>query len=70
MLCYVDDCILISKNNTKVADDLVHSLMNGPENFKLEDEGSLYRYLGVIVDVNKDGSIHMYQSNLIKRFLV
>ena len=69
VLCYVDDCILISKKNSKVADDLVHSLMNGPENFKLEDEGSLCRYLGVIVDVNKDGSIHMYQPNLINRFL-
>jgi len=69
VLCYVDDCILITKRNTKVADDLVDSLMNGHENFKLEDEGPLCRYLGVIVDRDKDGSIHMYQPNLVKRFL-
>ena len=40
ILCY-DDCILVSKKNTKVADDLVNSLLNGPDSFKLEDESSL-----------------------------
>ena len=69
VLCYVDDCILKTKKNTGVADDLVKLLLNSPENFKLEDEGSLCRYLGVITDISKDGSIQMHQPNLIKRFL-
>ena len=57
------------KKGTKVAGDLVNSLKNGPENFILEDEQSLSRHLGVIVDRQKDGKIHLSQPNLIKRFL-
>ena len=69
IFCYVDDCIILSKKGTSVAGDLVNSLKTGPENFILEDEGSLSRYLGVIVDRQKDGKIHLSQPNLIKRFL-
>ncbi len=49
IFCYADDCIILSKKGIKVAGDLVNSLKHGPENFSLEDEGSLSRYLGVIV---------------------
>ena len=44
IFCYVDDCIILSKKGASVAGDLVDSLKHGPENFILEDEGSLSRY--------------------------
>ena len=68
VLYYIDDWILITENNTNATDDLfTDSLMICPEIFKHEDEGLLCRYLGVIVDIKNDGSIHIYQPNLIKR---
>ena len=69
VLCYVDDCILIHNRGTDVGNRLVKSLQDGPENFILEDEGSLDKYLGVDVDRRSDGSIHFSQPGLINRFL-
>ena len=69
MLCYVDDCIIFTKKRSEVADSFIHSLHNGPENFILESEGSLDKYLGVDVDRRKGGSIHLSQSGFLARFL-
>ena len=48
VLVYVDDCILISKNESVIT-DFVQSLHNGPENFVFTEEGSLESYLGVCI---------------------
>jgi len=47
VLVYVDDCCLIQKKGSKAVDTLIKSLQNGPEGFKLEDEGSMDKFLGV-----------------------
>ena len=49
VLCYVDDCILISKEKTTIA-NFITSLKNGTEKFDFTDEGSMSTYLGV--DIN------------------
>ena len=67
LLVYVDDCIIISKKNTRVAADLMKSLKD--EGFKLEDEGDLNKFLGVDVQKESDGTIHLKQEHLIQRFL-
>ena len=59
VLCYVDDCIIFTKKSSKIADRLVQSLHNRPENLSLEDEVSLDKYLGVDVHRMKDSSIHL-----------
>ena len=65
LLVYVDDCIIISKKNTRVAADLMKSLMG----FKLEDEGDLNKFLGVDVHRELDGTTNLKQEHLIQRFL-
>ena len=67
-LVYVDDCIIFSKDKS-VIDDLIHSLMNGPENYVLTDEGEINTYLGVDIDKSKKGSIELRQPYLIQRCL-
>ena len=68
ILIYVDDCIIISKEE-KVIDDFVTSMINGKENFILTDDGDLARFLGVEIGYKSDGTIHMTQPHLIQRIL-
>ena len=69
VLVYVDDCIIISKKNTKVADTLIESMRTGTEQFKLEDLGTMDRFLGVDIKENKNGTIELSQPHLITRFI-
>ena len=46
VLTYVDDCILIGDRQDRL-NALVTSLHDGHENFALQDEGSIDKYLGV-----------------------
>lgn len=46
LLCYVDDCVLVSKD-VNVIDCIIDSLINGPEEFILTDEGTIKNYIGV-----------------------
>ena len=46
VLVYVDGCIVIS-HDSKVIDRFIASMQNGPEEFKLTDDGDLARFLGV-----------------------
>ena len=68
ILVYVDDCIIISKDE-KVIDCFVKSMMDGPEGFVLTDDGDLARFLGVEIEYKSDGTIYMTQSHLIQRIL-
>ena len=54
VLTYVDDCIILGKQMHMV-DSVIDSLRNGDKDFKLTDEGSIDKYIGVkIDDINKD----------------
>jgi len=68
VLCYVDDCIIFGKS-MKGIDNFVASLLEGSEGFKLTDEGSIGKYLGVKVKAMKDGTFELIQLFLIDRVL-
>ena len=65
----MDDCCIISKKNSTVADVLIESLRTGTEEFKLEDEGTMDKFLGVDIKRNENGSVELSQPHLITRFL-
>jgi hypothetical protein len=51
---YVDDCIIVAKSMNRI-DELITSLHGGDENFVLQDEGSIDKYLRVnIRQIDKD----------------
>jgi hypothetical protein len=65
-LTYVDDCIIVADSMNRI-DELLQSLHGGDENFVLQDEGSIDKYLGVnIRQINKD-SFELTQPFLIER---
>jgi len=69
ILCYVDDCILLSPKK-EIIDEFLISLKHGPEQFIFTDEGNIERYLGVEVTRLDDGSgFTMTQPFLIERIL-
>jgi hypothetical protein len=53
-LTYVDNCIIISPSHASI-DCLATSMQNGPENFKLTDEGDVNKFLGIEI-TKLDGS--------------
>ena len=67
LLVYVDVYIKISKKNSKVAYNSMKSLLG--EGFKLENEGSLNKFLGVDVHTEPDGTIDLKQEHSIQRFM-
>ena len=46
VLTYLDDCIIVADSMIRI-DELLKSLHGGDENFVLQDEGSIDKYLGV-----------------------
>ena len=67
ILVYVDDCILISKDQVPMQ-KFIQSLQNGTEDFVFTDEGTLANYLGVCIDKQDDGKgFSMTQPFLIER---
>ncbi len=69
VLVYVDDCILVGRNASIIA-DFIESLKKGPENFIFTDEGKLNKYLGV--DIRRDSEekgFTLMQPFLIERIL-
>jgi len=68
ILVYVDDCIIIGKSMTMV-DSIIDSLWDGDEDFKLTDEGSLDKYIGVLVTDIDENSFEMSQPFLIRHII-
>ena len=69
ILVYVDDCILISKDDLPIK-KFVDSLHTGPENFVFTEEGTLESYLGVSMTKLPDGKgFSMTQPFLIDRII-
>ena len=69
VLCYVDDCILLSPKK-EIIDEFLVSLKHGPEQFIFTDEGDIERYLGVeVTRLDDDSGFKMTQPFLIERIL-
>ena len=68
ILTYVDDCIIIGKDMS-IVDAVISSLRDGDEDFELTDEGSLDKYIGVLIkDIDKN-SFEMSQPFLVRRII-
>jgi hypothetical protein len=70
-LTYVDNCIIIGDTDDQIK-GLIQSLHEGDENFVLQDEGSIEKYLGVDIRQQDASSFKLTQPfliNRIKKFL-
>ena len=52
-----------------IVDTVINSLHNGDEDFELTDEGSLDKYIGVLIQDIDDNSFEMSQPFLIRRVI-
>jgi hypothetical protein len=68
LLTYVDDCIIFSPSMESI-DRLVRSMHDGPENFKLTDEGDVNKFLGMKITKINSSSFELSQPFLIDRLL-
>jgi hypothetical protein len=69
MLSYVDDCIIVG-NKMNCIESLITSLHDGKENFVLQDEGSIDKYLGVSITQLDDASFELMQPFLIEHISI
>jgi histone deacetylase 1/2 len=60
LLTYVDDCIIFSPSKESI-DPLVCSMHDGPENFKLTDEGNVNKFLGIEITKLDSSSFELAQ---------
>jgi hypothetical protein len=65
---YVDDCIIIGKNMT-IVDSVISLLKGGNEIFDLVDQGSIDKYLGLLIRDIDLSTFEMSQPFLIQRIL-
>jgi len=68
LLKYVDDCIIFSPTMESI-DRLVQPMHDGPENFKLTDEGNVNKFLGIEITPIDSSSFELSQPFLINRLL-
>ena len=68
VLTYVDDCIIVGKEMA-IVDSVIQSLRGGKEEFELTDEGSIDKYLGVMIQDIDESSFKMSQPFLIRQIV-
>jgi hypothetical protein len=68
VLTYVDDCIILGKTMANV-DAVIASLHVGDENFQLIDQGSIDKYLGLMIQDIDSTTFEMSQPFLIRQIL-
>ena len=68
LLKYVDDCIIFSPTMESI-DRLVQPMHDGPENFKLTDEGNVNKFLGIEITPIDSSSFELSQPFLFNRLL-
>jgi hypothetical protein len=68
VLTYVDDCIIIGEN-MMIADSVISSLKGGNKNFDLVNQGSIDKYLGLLIRDIDLSTFEMSQPFLIQRIL-
>jgi hypothetical protein len=66
VLAYVEDCIIIGDSMDRIK-KLIQSLHEGDENFVLQDEGSIDKYLGVDIKQLDSSKFELTQPFLIER---
>ncbi len=66
ILTYVDNCIIVVDSTERI-DELLVLLHGGDKNFKLQDEGSIDKYLGENIKHNGKDTIELTQPFLIER---
>jgi hypothetical protein len=66
VLTYVDDCIIVG-DSMDCINTLIQSLYEGDENFVLQDEGSIDKYLGVDIKQMNSSKFELTQPFLIER---
>ncbi len=68
ILMYGDNCIILGKD-IAIVDAVISSLKEGQEDFELVDQGSIYKYLGLLIrDINST-IFKMSQPFLIRQIL-
>jgi hypothetical protein len=65
---YVDDCIILGKDMA-IVDAVISSLKEGHEEFQLVDQGSIDKYLGLLILDIDANTFEMSQSFLIRCIL-
>ena len=65
LMIYVDDCLVASKDPAKI-DDVIDGLQS---KFDMTDEGDITDYLGVNIEYQDNGDIHLTQPSLIDAIL-
>ena len=68
VLTYVDNCIIIGDTHNRI-NLLIQSLHKGKENFALQDEESIDKYLGVEITQRDASSFELTQPFLIKQII-
>ena len=58
VLTYVDDCIILAPKMAAI-DKFVHSMMHGPEEFILTDEGDVNKFLGIEITQHDQSSFEL-----------
>ncbi len=64
VLTYVDDCIILGKDMA-IVDAVISSLKEGHEDFELVDQGSIDKYLGLMIQDIDSNTFKMSQPFLI-----
>ncbi len=68
VLTYVDDCIILRKDMA-IIDAVISLLKEGHEDFKLVDQGSINKYIGLMIQDIDSNTFKMSQPFLIHRIL-
>ncbi len=68
ILTYVNNCIILGKDKT-IVDTVISSLKGGNENFDLVDQGSIDKYLGLLIQDIDSTTFEMSQPFLIWQIL-
>ena len=68
ILTYVDDCIILGEL-MPIVDSIIKSLQDGDEDFELTDEGSIDKYLGVLITDIDQNCFEMSQPFLARRII-
>jgi hypothetical protein len=68
VLTYVDDCIILGKDKA-IVDSVISSLKEGHDEFELVNQGSIDKYLGLLIRDIDANIFKMSQPFLIRRIL-
>ena len=68
VLTYVDDCVIVGNSMNEI-DSFVKSMMEGPEQFFLTDEGDIDKFLGIDIRHLSENKFEIVQPFLIDRIV-